>query len=142
MQLDKTVSENKFILPYPDEDPQFNKIDLKNFNKAIYSSNKPFPEQPALLGSDFVMRYSRIIPLNISPFQYNPVSHQLIAYKKLVVLINYNSKSSDRLAANDNFTDKYLKTSVINYSQALQWTGKEPSYIIYGGRIRKLLVRS
>ena len=133
IQVDKSVLENKFILPYPEEDPKTTNIDVNKFDKVIYSTNKPFPEKPALLGQESTIRYSRIISLNIAPYQYNPVTHQLIANKKVVVILNYNSESSNQLAVNDNLTNNFLKSGIINYSQAIQWTNKAPSKIVYGG---------
>jgi hypothetical protein len=134
IQNDKTVLQNKFILPFPEENPQFTKINTNKFDRVIYSSNKLFPDQPASLGSDFIIRYSRIVPLKISPFLYNPVTHELIASKSIVIRVVFNAKSTNRILVDDRLTRDYLKSSVINFGQALQWTGKNPSKILYGGR--------
>ncbi len=133
VQINKTTFENIFILPFPAEDPSYAKIDVNNFDKSIYSSNKYFPENSAILGADYILRYSRIMPLIINPYQFNPVSHQLTFNKKIVVLIKYNNKNSSNLFVNDNLTNGFLKSGVINYSQALQWTKKEPAKVVYGG---------
>ncbi len=133
LQIDKKILENKYILPYPKEDPKVKKMDINKFDKVIYSSNKPYPEKPALFGTDFILRYSRVVPIIIAPYQYNPVTHQLVANNKITVLIRYNLKNSDRLPIKDNMTNEFLKSSVINYAQAVQWVGKEPSKVTFGG---------
>ena len=132
LQVEKLSYENKFIIPFPEDDPQFTRMDVNKFDKTIYSSNKLFPENPAYLGKDFIMRYSRVIPLSVSAYQFNPVTHQLIFNKKVVVQINFNIKTSDKLPINDNLTNEFLKSSVLNYSQAYKWTGKEPSNVVSG----------
>ncbi len=130
---DKASLNNKFILPFPEEDPQLSKINTDKFDRVIYSSNKLFPGQSAMFGSDYITRYSRVLPLKVAPYQYNPVTHELVANKKVVVRVVYNAKSSDKIALTDKMTNDYLKSSVINYNQALQWTGKNPAKVVYGG---------
>lgn len=132
-KTEKLTYQDKFILPFPEEDPAFTKINTSNFDKIIYSSNKYFPENSAEPGSEFVKRYSRIMPVKITPFQYNPVTHNLIANRKVIFSVVYNSGSSAVSQVSDEMTNEYLKNSVVNYSQAVQWTGKEPQKIVYGG---------
>ncbi len=133
IKTEKLTYQDKFILPFPEQDPAVAPINTTNFDKIIYSSNKYFPVQAAETGSDFVKRYSRILPVEIAAFQYNPVTHALLANRKVIVVITYNSKTSDRQLVSDKMTDGYLKSSVINYNQALQWTSKEPQKIVSGG---------
>ena len=130
---EKSSLSNKLILPFPEEDPEINGIKPDNFDKVIYSSNKLFPLSAAEKGTYFVKRYSRIMPVNVSPYQYNPVTHELIANKKVTLVVEYNAKPSNRLQIRDKMTDDYLKSSVINYQQAVQWAGKNPEKVVYGG---------
>ncbi len=133
LETDKRTEQNKLIVPFPEEDPQTTPLDVDNFDKKIYYSNKYFPEKSAELGAEFILRYSRIMPLTVAPYQYNPVTHELIAYNRILVVVTYNAKKSDKMKVRDDFTDNLLKSSVINSQQALQWTAKDQSKLLYEG---------
>ncbi len=132
VKVEKMAYQDKFILPFPEEDPEVTKINTSAFDKEIYSSNKLFPFQPIEAADDYVKRYSRIMPVKIAAFQYNPVKHDLIVNKKVVFSITFNSGSSGRQLVADNMTNEFLRNSVVNYSQALQWTEKEPQNVVGG----------
>ncbi|HMU44638.1 MAG TPA: C25 family peptidase propeptide domain-containing protein, partial [Ignavibacteriaceae bacterium] len=127
---EQSTISNKFIIPFPAEDPLFEKSDFDEMDYKIYGSNKYFPENKVSFDSDYIMRYARVIPLNVSPYQFNPVTRELNYSKRIVIQIDYNEKIlSDFFPIKDGFTDDYLKTSVINFSQAVQWTGKKISIL-------------
>ena len=140
VKVEKMAYQDKFILPFPEEDPEVTKINTSAFDKEIYSSNKLFPFQPIEAADDYVKRYSRIMPVKIAAFQYNPVKHDLIVNKKVVFSITFNSGSSGRQLVADNMTNEFLRNSVVNYSQALQWTEKEPQNVD-GRGVWQLLVQ-
>lgn len=128
--VDKVSYEDKFIIPFPDEDPEFAEYKLTSADKEIYSSNKFFPQNTSEIVSDFIFRYARILNIQISPFQFNPVSRQLILNKKNTVTINYNSKNNFvGESVDDNFTNSILKTIIINYSEASNWLQKNSTTI-------------
>ncbi len=132
IQTVKNSFNNKMIIPFPSENEEFNQINVNNFDKAVYSLNRPFPEQPAEFGSAFIVRYSNIITLKVSPYQYNPVSHELVFNKKVILNVLFNSVISPNSQIDDHFLNSYLKSSVINYSQALKWTQKSKSDLVNG----------
>lgn len=118
---------NIMIPPYPDNEGYFEKYDKEKFDRNIYGSNKLFPAVPAELGAEGRMRFARILPVFVSPVQYNPVLRELVSYSKVRVRIDYNG---DPLAAtgvipvSDPLTEEILQTSVINPNQASKWIGK------------------
>ncbi len=109
-------------------------MDINNFDKIIYSSNKYFPEKPVLADSIFTLRYARILPISIFPFQYNPVKNELVKINKIQVQVIFNAKGSAKLAVNDNFTRDILNSQVLNPVQSSSMLGSDSPEIIYGGQ--------
>lgn len=119
-----------FILPYPDNESYFEKYDKDKFNREVYGSNKLFPSSPVELGEEGIMRFARILPLYVSPLQYNPVQRELTAYNKVRVRIDYNLQIQNGLITepvSDPITEQILKSSIINADQAVKWIGKKMS---------------
>ncbi len=124
------TSQNKRIIPLLDsleEDPS-----QIYFNKNIYSSNNYFPKSAAYFSSNFVYRYSKIYEISVAPFQYNPVSRELVFHSKIVVEVNYNQPISDNTISNFKIEDKttrnYLNDVVINNKVAEDWIQKKEKY--------------
>lgn len=120
-----STSKNKFIIPFPENDPDIEEADVNRIDQVIYSSNQMFPVNP--VGSDpmFIFRYARIFPLHISPYQFNPVTRELIFNNNLVVRIDFNINTFESIVTvNDIMTDEYLKNVVINYESAKNWISK------------------
>ncbi|MCK6612815.1 MAG: C25 family cysteine peptidase [Ignavibacteriaceae bacterium] len=116
----------KFILPYPDNSSYFGEFDLTKFNQEVYSRNKFFPARPVKLEDAYTMRYSRILPVSVSPFRYNPVSRVLTFTEKITIKINYNAPVSQTTEyINDPMTLSFLESAAANYSVGKRWIGKE-----------------
>lgn len=123
---DKISYSNKFIVPFPESDPAFEKPDVENVNIEIYSKNKFFPANPAEIKPSFIFRYARIIPLNVSPYQFNPVTRELIFNKKILVRIDfYQTGVDNRIPVKDQMTNGFLNNSVINPDIAKNWLSKK-----------------
>ena len=123
---------NKSILPVPKFDPKDSQIDPSQSSLKVYAKNKFFPEVSSSIIDDYHYRSARLIILNCSPFQYNPVSRELVFNKKLVLQINYGTNQLNKVAsANniDNKTNAFLQQNVINYQQAINWSGN--NYLQY-----------
>ncbi len=133
LKIDKIIYKQKFILPFPQEDPDLVKMDINNFDKSIYSSNKDFPEKAVLFDSTYIFRYARILPIRIFPFQYNPVKNELVRNNKILIQLIYNAKVSDKPEVTDNFSEELLKTQVLNPLQTSSMLRKEPQDVTYGG---------
>jgi hypothetical protein len=116
---------NKFIFPMPKNDPATGLMTVDAMDYSIYNANKLFPENPVKLEKPFIMRYIKISHLCVSPFQFNPVSRELILNKKIIVKIVFNTDKNVLTAkVNDPFTDDFINYSVLNSSVARNWTAK------------------
>ncbi len=132
------------IPPFPELDPEFNEYSAKKMDIAIYNNNNFFPNTPAIFDSSFTVRYAKIITLKIAPFQYQPVSRQLRKNNYLKIRIDYNSKGVSAEYIKDGFTEDYLKSSVVNFDQAVQWIGKplSPQNLLRVNLIGMIRIRS
>ena len=119
---------NKFIIPFADS--LIDGTKPESFQKNIYQTNKLFPEVNSKIANDFVFRFSRIITLSVYPFQFNPITRELIKNEKLTVRINYNtSQTASGYNSVDDKTDlDILKSTVINFNEAKNWSSKSSNY--------------
>lgn len=124
LNTEKISFANKFILPFPEADPQFEEYDVRKVDVNIYGTNKFFPSAVAVTGEKFEMRYAKVLPLSVAPFQFNPVTRELVFNKSVTIRIDYNSTGFGANRVNDPMTDEFLKNSVANYEQAKNWIGK------------------
>jgi hypothetical protein len=120
---EQTRHNNINILPVPEDDPNFFPINIKNADQEIYSSDNLFPGLPAALNETYIMRYARILTVSAAPFQYNPVTRELIFNEKINVKIYYNRNFTSFTYVEDAFTDDYLQSSVINPLDAIKFKG-------------------
>ncbi len=125
LNIDKKQFDNKFILPYPDSlSEPLNKIKL---DRDSYGYNKLFPGYAAKIASSFEMRYVRAAVLSISPFQFNPVTRQIIFNKRIVVLVDFNAqinKAQLVTKLKDELTDNFVRSSLVNKDAAFNFIGK------------------
>lgn len=127
VSIEKETFKNKFILPYPDNDTYYEKLNIASMDPRVYAVNKLFPENIIELPAPYTMRYARVQPLVISPFQFNPVTRELVVIKKVTVKIKYSGNiqgGSNYIRINDIQSAEFLRTSVVNYEQAKEWIGK------------------
>ncbi len=127
LSIDKVVYQNKFILPLPKYDPSEKQLSINDLDEKIYGTNSFFPSQSAEVIDDYVYRYSRVVVLNSSPFQFNPVTKELILNKKIQVEVDFNTSSSILAQSvgriNDPQTNSFINNFVVNKQQAINWTG-------------------
>ena len=87
-------------------------------NEAIYSLNANYPENPVLLSSTQKIRGVEVVMLGITPFQYNPVTEELIVYKDLKIEVTFNGGTGyfgeDRLRS--RWWDASIKNLLLNNS--------------------------
>ncbi len=116
------IVENKFIIPFPKDDPEVDNSYIDNFDREIYSKNVFFPETNAEFINDFVFRFIRVKVVGISPVLFNPVSKQLQITKKITFRVDYNSEAiSAAPIIYDPMTIEYVNTNLFNSSQAISW---------------------
>ncbi len=117
-----------FILPTPDSLSQT--FEQFPYKQDIYNSNSFFPSQPVIT-EDYIVRYAHIANLKISPYQFNPVSRELLFNKKLIVQIIFKGEAGNQFVVDrfdDKMTDDIIKSSVINYEVAKNFTGRKINY--------------
>lgn len=88
-------------------------------NAAVYDVNAYYPAEPVKLSEPTKIRGVDAVILGITPFQYNPVSRELIVYRDLVVRVNFVGGNGhigeDRLRS--RFFESVLQGNLLNYSQ-------------------------
>ena len=85
---------------------------------SIYSRNAYYPESPVKLSELSKMRGVDYVILGITPFQYNPVTKQLLVYRDLRVQVDFIGGSGhfgeDRLRS--RFWEPILQGNLLNYA--------------------------
>ncbi len=74
-----------------------------NRDLSIYSKNAFYPAQPATISSNMSIRGVDVVMLSVTPYQYNPVTKELIVYRDLEVKVNYTG-------GNGQFGDNRLRS--------------------------------
>lgn len=60
-----------------------------NKDMAIYGRNAYYPDNPVILSKPMKIRGVDVVILGITPFQYNPITKELIVYKDLGVRVDF-----------------------------------------------------
>jgi len=95
-------------------------------NLQIFNNNAFFPTKPIQLGEKTLIRGVDAVMLGITPFQYNPITKELLVYRDLEIEVNFvggnNHFGSDNLRSrwwDPIFADTFLNYEslpVIDYS--------------------------
>jgi hypothetical protein len=127
LNISEIEYKNIFIIPTPKEDPSYASVDLKNMDKNIYYSDKFFPEENSKLYPTYVLRYSKIQPIGISPFRFNPLSRMLTAIKTIKLEIKYNNLNNTLKfqKVDDAFTLSSIKNFILNFEFAKNWLSQD-----------------
>lgn len=100
-------------IPFENDDSPLN----YTRNEAVYNSDSYYPAQPADLSEPIEMRGVNSAIVGISPFQYNPVTNELLVYKDLHIRIDFEGGNGcfgdDRLR--NRHWDPILKGNLLNY---------------------------
>ncbi|MCD6111630.1 MAG: T9SS type A sorting domain-containing protein [Bacteroidales bacterium] len=85
---------------------------------SIYSKDAFYPEKPVILSEKTKIRGVDAVMLGVTPFQYNPVTKELLVYKDIKIEINFKGGNShfgeDRLRSRS--WDPILKDIFLNSS--------------------------
>ncbi|MBW6459963.1 MAG: hypothetical protein K0B08_05260, partial [Bacteroidales bacterium] len=85
-------------------------------NQDIYTSNSFYPENPIQLSAPDQIRGLDVVMLGITPFQYNPVTKELIVYRNIELEVVFecgnNQYGDNRLRS--RWWDPLLKDAVVN----------------------------
>ena len=96
------------------EDPDMN----YEKDPQVYSKNAFYPENPFTVGESYI-RGVDAVTVTIMPFQYNPVTKELVVYSNVELAINYEGGrghfGEDRLRS--PYWDPILAAELMNYDQ-------------------------
>jgi hypothetical protein len=85
-------------------------------DEAVYSADLFYPANPVILGEPHTIRGVEALMLGITPFQYNPVTRELVIYRDLRISISFEGGDGhfgeDRLRS--RWWDPILRSTFIN----------------------------
>lgn len=86
-------------------------------NPEIYNKDAFYPEQPVIISDITQIRGVDVVQLGVTPFQYNPVTKELIVYRDLEIELEFTGGNGhfgeDRLRS--RWFDRVLFDAVMNY---------------------------
>ena len=126
LSLEQKKFENKFVIPYPDS--IYQDINSLKFDEEIYSANSFYPHSPAEISNIYTMRYIHAAGIAVYPYQFNPVSRELLFNVKMLIQINFNVNPSIGIISekvDDFLTEDYITTSLINPKESKVFLGKQ-----------------
>lgn len=89
---------------------------------SIYNANKYYPREIAVVSPQMAIRGVNAVIVGVTPFQYNPVSKQLIVYRDLQIEVTFNGGTGyfgeDRLRS--RYFEPVLSSMFINYESIPQ----------------------
>jgi len=87
-------------------------------NPAVYEADSYYPESPVKISEVMQMRGVDAVIVGITPFQYNPVTRELLVYRDLQVRLHFTGGNGqfgeDRLRS--RYWDPILRGNLLNYS--------------------------
>jgi hypothetical protein len=107
-----------FEIPFENDDSQ-----LKyNKNPEIYERDAYYPAAPVVMSDISKMRGVDVVIVGVTPFQYNPVTKDLIIYKDIRVRVNFQGGNGyfgeDRLRS--RWWEPVLRQNLLNYESLPQ----------------------
>ncbi len=99
-------------------------------NMQIYGSDAYYPEIAVRLSESMEIRGVDVVILGITPFQYNPITKDLIVYKDIRVRVDFNGGNGhfgeDRLRS--RFWEPILQGHLVNYNSLPRIDFYSPDY--------------
>jgi len=128
------VIQNVEILPAPVIPTENDDSPLQHVrNMNIYGQNAFFPANPVMISEVEQIRGTDAVILGITPFQYNPVTKELIVYRDLQIAIDCEGGNgvygNDRLRS--PYWDGLMSDVLLNYSvlPAIDYADRMNSYL-------------
>lgn len=117
------LNDNYDDFTSPDYVPQF-EADYP-FNEEIYSQDAPYPATPAVLGQETILRHQRVVWVEVTPVQVNPVQETLTVYSRLQIEITFEFPNGrpevETLEPESGAFAAILQDNLLNYEQSLNW---------------------
>lgn len=104
----------------------FDAISKSRLNQ-IYTTNRFFPNNRAEIGTAGWIRENRVLPIQLNPVQYNPVTGEVKLYHRLVVEVKFNGVGSAPSAIQgfprpeSSAYEEMFENLLINPQTAKQW---------------------
>ena len=116
-----------------------------NYTKdmKVYSKNAYYPENPFVLGESYI-RGVNTITVAITPFQYNPVTKDLLVYTNIELSVSYEGGDGhfgeDRLRS--PYWDPILAAELMNYDQlpVIDYEGRMQQWLRDGAEGAEYLI--
>ncbi len=84
------------IMPAPELPLDNDKTPMKyERNELVYNTNAFFPEQTTLVSEPTKIRDVDVVILSVTPFQYNPVTKELVVTRHIDIELNFEGGSGD-----------------------------------------------
>jgi len=122
--LTQIKNNNILIMPVPDSLNQA--FDKLRFNSLIYNSSNYFPTN-LYNSNESIIRYLKTLAVELSPYQYNPVSRELVFNKSFILDIIFSVDNDNPTLiqkVNDPFSYDFAESLVINSNVAKEFIGK------------------
>jgi len=104
----------------PDEGPEAGR--LRHWNSEVYARDNYYPEKLAVLGEPAIMRDLRVIPVQMNPVRYNPVTRELRVATRMRVTLTYEGQDlrnattrTPRLFSSS--WAKLARSSIVNFDE-------------------------
>jgi hypothetical protein len=97
-----------------------------------------FPEDIVKISEPLVMRGVELVKIEVIPFQYNPITNDLISYDEIEIrLIKENQREliRNRIISKDKINDLIFEASVLNFSRTTTEFNPPAILFICGGSI-------
>ncbi|MBK7213809.1 MAG: T9SS type A sorting domain-containing protein [Bacteroidales bacterium] len=87
-----------------------------NRKTSIYSKNAYYPTQPVTLSSSSKMRGVDVVLVSITPWQYNPVTKELVVYRDLQVNVTFEGGNGEfgETRLRNRYWDPIIKDNILN----------------------------
>ncbi len=97
-------------------------------NMKIYSKNEFYPNEPVKIAEESSIRGLDVVMLGITPFQYNPVTKELIVYRDIKIEISFKGGNGhfgeDRLRS--RWWDPVIQNAILNHESLPQINYDKP----------------
>lgn len=120
ISMDQQIYNNIDIAPAPIIPLVTNDAPIQyERNVSAYTQNAFYPDAPVKILSTTTLRGVEVAQLGITPFQYNPVTRQLIVYNNIKVEVSFSGGSGQfgRPAYRSRYWEPILQDMLLNYQQ-------------------------
>jgi len=98
-------------------------------NQEIYGNNAWFPESPVIVHERFQLRDLTLVTVEVSPFQYNPVTKELRIYEGLEVELQHDEELLPPERPISRFFEPIYNSLVLNSTLVITQNYQTPSIL-------------